>query len=110
VFGKADAEDYHLEGFELDQPPKSSTATDLLDTNPDGSPNMWSAGYIGLYAHYAGLGLMQGQMSVAKAFCAYVYDGPSNLCSNAGGLLYLAWNFKVRYPKGAGNPSWRDVD
>ena len=60
-------------------------------------PNMWSRDYIGLYAQYAAVGLLYGTKGTLSSFCFYIYDGPSNLCSNASNIMFFAWNIKIFY-------------
>ena len=57
-------------------------------------PDMWSWPYIGLYAHYAAIGILGAP---AKNFCYYSYHGDANVCGNAAHVIALAWNFKIIY-------------
>ena len=52
---------------------------------------------IGLYCHFAGLGLCYGVSGIAQNFCFYFYDGSDNVCANAPSLIFLAWGFKIFY-------------
>jgi hypothetical protein len=60
-------------------------------------PDMWSKEYIGLYCQYASIGLMYGSTGALIPFCAYVYDGPSNVCANSRNIVTFAWNLKIFY-------------
>lgn len=60
-------------------------------------PDMWSKEYIGLYCQYASIGLMYGSTGALIPFCAYVYEGPSNVCSNSRNIVTFAWNLKIFY-------------
>lgn len=73
----------------------------LLDAegqNPsDETPNMWSKNYIGLYCQYAAVGLLYGSAGTVYPLCFYVYKGESNLCANASGIVFFAWNIKILF-------------
>ena len=58
-------------------------------------PDMWSWGYIGLYAQYAAVGLLYGTGGALLPLCVYVYDGESNLCANGFSIVTFAWSFKI---------------
>jgi len=75
--------------FDLSRPRKS---TNLLVV-----PNMWLLENVGLYCQYAAAGLLYGSAGTLVPFCAYVYDGESNVCSNASNLTFFAWNFKLLF-------------
>jgi hypothetical protein len=61
------------------------------------APNMWSKQNIGLYSQYAAVGLLYGSAGTVLPFCAYVKKGEDQVCSNAGSLVFLAWNFKILF-------------
>lgn len=75
--------------FALSHPRKS--------TNPLVAPNMWLLENVGLYCQYAAAGLLYGSAGTLLPFCAYVYDGESNVCSNSSNLTFFAWNFKLLF-------------
>jgi len=52
---------------------------------------------IGLYCHYAGIGVAYGIAGICLNFCFYFYDGSDNVCANAPSLVILPWGFKVFY-------------
>jgi hypothetical protein len=52
---------------------------------------------IGLYCHYAGIGVGYGIAGIALNFCFYFYNGSDNVCANAPSLVFLAWGFKIFY-------------
>ena len=60
-------------------------------------PNMWSLSYVGLYTQYAAVGLLYGSAGTLLPFCAYVFDGPANLCSNSGSIFLFSWSFKLLF-------------
>jgi hypothetical protein len=66
---------------------------------------MWTKHYIGLYAQYAAVGLLYGMNGAVLNLCVYVYEGETNLCSNASNFIFLAWSFKIFY--GIGTESFR---
>lgn len=66
-------------------------------TNPVVAPNMWLLENVGLYCQYAAAGLLYGSAGTLLPFCAYVYDGESNVCSNSSNLTFFAWNFKLLF-------------
>jgi hypothetical protein len=68
-----------------------------IEENPHRIPNMWSLNYIGLYCQYAIVGLLYGSSGTVLPFCIYVYDGPSNLCSNAASIITFPWSLKIFY-------------
>ena len=66
-------------------------------SEPEEAPNMWLLENIGLYCQYAAAGLLYGSAGTLLPFCAYVYDGESNVCSNSSNLTFFAWNFKLLF-------------
>ena len=71
-----------------------------LETDSNGDikqsvPDMWSKHYIGLYAQYAGVGLLYGSTGTLLPFCVYNFNGASNVCSNARNITTFAWNIKI---------------
>ena len=59
--------------------------------------DMWRRTNIGLYLHYAAVGLCDGLMyGTAKSFCYYAWSGnDNNTCSISGSVIQLAWNIKI---------------
>lgn len=50
--------------------------------------DMYKLENIGLYTHYAAVGLMGGMSGIARPFCDYVFtDAPANLCANANSIV-----------------------
>ena len=60
-------------------------------------PQMYQWHYIGLYAHYAAVGLSGGVQGLAPNFCYYFYKGANNVCANAGSMIFIPWGFKIFY-------------
>ena len=58
-------------------------------------PDMWSKDFIGFYSSYGAIGLVYGMGPTIIPFCAYVYEGEANVCSNARSIVYFAWSLKV---------------
>lgn len=54
-------------------------------------PQMYRFHNVGLYTHYAGVGLSGGISGLCLNFCFYVYKGSTNVCGNAPSLIFLAW-------------------
>ena len=52
---------------------------------------MWTQEYIGLYAHYAGVGINGGISGLILNFCVYYFHGSTSLCPNAGAIIFLPW-------------------
>jgi len=61
------------------------------------APQMWTRDNIGLYCQYAAGGLLYGSSGTLLPFCAYVFHGESNVCSNSSNLTFFAWNFKLLF-------------
>jgi len=76
-----------------------------LDRSKPLLPQMFKWNYIGLYAHYAGVGITGGLLAVSTSFCFYYYDGANNVCATAPSLIAIAWGFKIFY--GVGTDMWR---
>jgi len=66
----------------------------LQDDEVEG-PNMYAVRNLGLYCQYAAAGLLYGSGGSTTAFCVYYFNGPSNVCSNAQGISFFAWNLKL---------------
>jgi hypothetical protein len=66
-----------------------------IDTSSE-VPDMWSWDYIGLYCQYASIGLLYGSTGALLPFCAYTFNGESNVCANARSISTFGWNLKVR--------------
>jgi len=64
---------------------------------PEGPPNMWARHNIGLYCQYAAAGLLYGMGGTTTAFCIYHFNGESNVCGNAQGITFFAWNLKLLF-------------
>lgn len=60
-------------------------------------PKMYTKDFIGLFAHYAGVGFQGGIQGLAYNFCAYSFVGSSNVCANSISIIFLPWSFKVLY-------------
>lgn len=60
-------------------------------------PQMYNFHNIGLYTHYAGVGLSGGIVGLCSNFCFYFYEGSNNVCANATSLIFIAWGFKIFY-------------
>ena len=59
--------------------------------------NMWDRTNIGMYMHYAALGLCDGLMvCTAGSFCYYVWDvKDNNTCSIPSFLIQFSWSLKI---------------
>lgn len=77
----------------------------VLDKSKPILPQMFSWNYIGLFSHYAGVGITGGMLAVASNFCFYYYEAQNNVCANAGSLMSIAWGFKIFF--GVGTDMWR---
>jgi len=55
----------------------------------------WKWKYLGLYAHYAGLGLIMSSVNCSTNFCYYYFRGPHNVCANSWSLIVIPWGFKI---------------
>ena len=60
-------------------------------------PQIYSWNYVGLFAHYAGVGFTGGMLGMSSNFCFYFYKGAPNVCANAGTLIAIPWGFKIFY-------------
>lgn len=60
-------------------------------------PQMYKFHNIGLYTHYAGVGLSGAIAGLCSNFCFYYYGGNNNVCANAQSLVFVAWGFKIFY-------------
>ena len=58
---------------------------------------MWTKEYIGLYAHYAGVGINGGISGLVLNFCVYYFHGSSTLCPNASSIIFLPWRYTSHY-------------
>ena len=67
----------------------------VIDTTCEIGPQMWYAHNIGLYSHYAAVGLVYAIAGLCYNFCYYSYDGSDNVCANAQSLIFVSWGFKV---------------
>eukprot|EP00605_Chrysophyceae_sp_TOSAG23-4_P000109 GSChrysophyteH1.ASY1.ANO1.119.1 assembled CDS len=70
---------------------------DSFDRSKPLAPQMYEWNHLGLYAHYAAVGLNGGIQGIATNFCFYYYEGENNLCANAQSMIFIAWGFKVFY-------------
>ena len=77
--------------FSENEPLLSSSSSERFSPKKVDVAMMFTFDYIGLYSQYAALGLLSGSYGLTLNFCVYVYDGPSNLCSNAGRIIFLLW-------------------
>lgn len=71
-----------------------------IDTNDNTQIKkiMWSMDLVGLFAHYALVGFINGSVGgLSSNFCFYYFNGPSNLCANAGSIITIPWNLKFLY-------------
>ena len=76
-----------------------------LDKTKPLLPQMFNFHYVGLFSHYAGVGITGGMLTVASNFCFYYYHGADNVCANAASLMAVAWGFKLFF--GIGTDMWR---
>ena len=76
-----------------------------LDPSKPLLPQMYQWNFIGLYAHYAGVGITGGLLAVSNSFCFYYYNGANNVCGTAPSIIAIAWGFKIFY--GVGTDMWR---
>ena len=68
------------------------------DDNTQIQKLMWSMDLIGLYAHYALIGFINGSVAgLSSNFCFYYFKGPSNLCANTSSIINIPWNLKFFY-------------
>lgn len=67
------------------------------DEIDDITKKMWTWDYIGLYAHYAGVGINGGIQGLILNFCVYYFHGATTLCPNAQAIIFLPWSFKIVY-------------
>ena len=58
---------------------------------------MWTWEYIGLYSHYAAVGINGGIQGLCTNFCYYYFAGDNNVCANSASLIFIPWGFKVFY-------------
>jgi hypothetical protein len=70
---------------------------DSFDRTLPIAPQMYTWNHIGLYAHYAAIGLNGGIQGIATNFCFYYYKGDQNVCANSASMIFIAWGFKVFY-------------
>lgn len=61
------------------------------------SEQMYRFHNVGLYCHYAAVGLGYGIQGLAPNFCFYYYGGDANVCNNAQSMVFLAWGLKIFY-------------
>jgi len=60
-------------------------------------PQMYQWEFIGLYAHYAAVGLSGGIQGLSLNFCYYYYKGANNVCANSASMIMIPWGFKIFY-------------
>jgi hypothetical protein len=77
----------------------------VLDLNKSIKGQMYHFTYIGLYAHYAGVGITGGMLGVSTNFCFYYFKGKQNVCANAAQLAQIPWGLKIFYA--CCTDSWR---
>ena len=70
---------------------------DGFDSSKPLGPQMYQWEYLGLYAHYAGVGLCYGIQGLCLNFCYYYFGGENNVCANAPSMIFIPWGFKIFY-------------
>lgn len=60
-------------------------------------PQMYQWEFIGLYSHYAAVGLSGGVQGLSLNFCYYYYHGANNVCANSTSMIFIPWGFKIFY-------------
>jgi hypothetical protein len=81
---------------------KLSSPTDYYKQHPrDNRDNkgavdvdMWAVHRVGLYCHYAVIGLIYGSAGTYYPICTYVYRGDANICANSKSIAFVGWGFK----------------
>jgi hypothetical protein len=68
---------------------------EIFDLKEPIAPQMYKIHNVGLYAHYAALGLVYAIAGLCYNFCYYVYDGSDNVCANAQSLIFVPWGLKI---------------
>ena len=77
--------------------PSAMKVEDSFDRSRPLGPQMFQWNHLGLYAHYAAVGLNGGIQGLSLNFCYFFFKGESNVCANAPSLIFIAWGFKVFY-------------
>ena len=88
--------DHGIHEYDKHQEKISADLSDQIDDN-DITEKMWTWDYIGLYAHYAGVGINGGIQGLILNFCVYYFHGATTLCPNAQAIIFLPWSFKIIY-------------
>lgn len=61
-------------------------------------PDLWSASYVALYAHYACVGMVGGLLTtMLQPYCLYVIEAPPNTCASINTFINLPFGFKLFY-------------
>ena len=69
----------------------------VFDRKKPLAPQMYYFHNVGLYCHYAAIGIGYGIAGLSLNFCFYYYEGSDNTCANSPSLVFLAWGFKIFY-------------
>lgn len=65
---------------------------------PAGAPDMWTWPHVGIYAHYACIGVVNGILSQALLpYCMYRSGGQPSTCATLSTFVNLPWGFKICY-------------
>lgn len=73
----------------------SSRSTMIIEKDSDIASRMWSKELVGLYCHYAAVGLNGGIQGILSNFCFFYFNGDSNVCGVAYSIVYIPWSFKL---------------
>jgi hypothetical protein len=70
-------------------------STMVIESGSDIGIRMWSKELVGLYCHYAAVGLNGGIQGILSNFCFFYFKGDPNVCGVAYSIVYIPWSFKL---------------